>query len=87
MYVVELKALAREVGAESISRDSKVAVIHLREPVGGARVALQKSLGATPRVGYSQIRVPLRDGWKRDLVQTLEGLAAFRAGALALSGA
>ena len=87
LYVVELKTMAREVAAESISRDGKVAVIHLREPVGGARVALQKSLGATPRVGYSQIRVPLRDSWKRDLVQTLEGLAAFRAGALALSGA
>lgn len=85
LYVVELKALAREAGAESISRHSKMAVIQLREPVGGARVALQKVLGNIAQVGHSQIRVPLNASWKQEIVQTFAGLAAFKAEVLELS--
>ena len=85
LYVVELKALAREAGAESISQVGKVAVIQLAEPVGGARVALQKALGNATQVGHSQIRVALKNDWKQELVQTLEGLTAFKAQVLELA--
>jgi len=87
LYVVEIKALAREAGAESISHDGKVAVIQLREPVGGARIALQKALGKATQVGHSQIRVALHDGWEQEILQTLEGLAAFKAEVMELSSA
>jgi hypothetical protein len=86
LYVVELKALAREAGAESISQNGNTTVIQLREPVGGARVALQKALGRTTQVGHSQIRVTLNGTWKQELVQTLEGLATFKAQVLELAG-
>jgi transcription-repair coupling factor (superfamily II helicase) len=87
LYVVEVKALAREAGAESISQDGKVAVIQLREPVGGARVALQKALGKATQVGHSQIRMALHSTWKQEIIKTLEGLAAFKAEVMELASA
>jgi transcription-repair coupling factor (superfamily II helicase) len=86
LYVVKLKALAREARVQSISRNGKVAVIQLGEPIGGDRIALQKTLGGSAQVGHSQIRVSFRDGWTEDLVQTLEGLVAFKTKVLELSG-
>ena len=85
LYVVKLRALAKDVGVEAISKVGREVVLQLREPVGGARLALQKSLGTTPRVGHSQIRLSLRDGWREELVKTLEGLAKFRAEVMELS--
>ncbi|MDE2860984.1 MAG: transcription-repair coupling factor [Chloroflexota bacterium] len=85
LYVVKLRALAKDVGVEAISKVGREVVLQLREPVGGARLALQKSLGTTPRVGHSQIRLNLRDGWREELVKTLEGLAKFRAEVMELS--
>ena len=87
LYVVELKALAREAGVESISHERKVAVIQLREPVGGARVALQKVLGNSAQVGHSQIRVPIHGDWKQEIVRILEGLATFKAEVMELASA
>jgi hypothetical protein len=71
---------------QSISRNGKVTVIQLGEPIGGGRIALQKTLGDSAQVGHSQIRVSFRDGWTEDLVQTLEGLVAFKTEVLKLSG-
>ena len=85
LYVVELKALAREAGAEPISQNGRTTVIQLREPVGGARVALQKVLGNSAQVGHSQIRLPVHGDWKQELVKTLEGLTAFKAEVLELA--
>ena len=85
LYVVELRTLARDVGVEAISRVGREVVLQMREPVSGARMALQKSLGPTPRVGHSQIRLNLRDGWREDLVKTLESLGRFRAEVMELS--
>ena len=86
LFVVELRTLARGAGVEAVSRVGREVVVQLREPVASARLALQKSLGQTPRVGHSQIRLPLRDGWTEDLVGTLERLAEFKEGVLELSG-
>ena len=86
LYVVELKAQAYEAGAGSISQDGKVAVIQLREPVGGARVVLQKALGRAVQVGHSQVRVPIQEGWQRALMDTLASLVSFKARMVELSG-
>jgi transcription-repair coupling factor (superfamily II helicase) len=86
LYVVELKAQARNAGVESIAQERRVLVIQLTEPVGGARLVLQKALGGTAQVGHSQVRLPLRGEWQKALVQTLEGLAAFKAEVLELTG-
>ena len=87
LYVVELRTLAGDVGVEAVSRVGREVVLQLREPVSGARLALQKSLGPTPRVGHSQIRLHLREGWREDLVKTLEGLAKFKADVMELAAA
>ncbi len=85
LFVVELRTLARDVGVEAMSKVGREVVLQLREPVSGARLALQKSLGPAPRVGHSQIRLNLREGWREELVKTLEGLAKFRADVMELS--
>ena len=85
--MVNLKAQARESGADSIAQDGRVAVIHLGEPVGGARLALQKALGSSAQVGHSQVRVALRKGWQEVLAKTLQGMASFRAQGMDLSSA
>ena len=85
LYVVELRSLARSVGVDAISKVGREIVLQMREPVSGARLALQKSLGPSPRVGHSQIRLNLRDGWREEVVKTLEGLAKFRAEVMELS--
>ena len=85
LFVVELRTLARDVGVEAMSKVGREIVLQMREPVSGARLALQNSLGPAPRVGHSQIRLNLRDGWREELVKTLEGLAKFRADVMELS--
>ena len=85
LYVVEIKALARQSGAKSISHDRKVATIQLREPVGGARLVLQKNLGNAAQVGHSQIRVALKGSWRQEIVHILEGLADFKAEVIELA--
>ncbi len=85
LFVVELRSLARDVGVEAVSKVGREIVLQMSEPVSGARLALQKSLGPAPRVGHSQIRLNLRDGWREELVRTLEGLAKFRADVMELS--
>ena len=85
LFVVQLRALARDVGVEAISKVGREIVLQLREPVGGARLVLQRSLGPAPRVGHSQIRLNLKEGWREELVKTLQGLAEFRAEVLELS--
>ena len=87
LYVMDIKSLAREAGAESIVQNGNVAVAQLREPVEGARLALQKTLGKAAHVGHSQIRITLGSGWQKTLSDSLERLAAFKTQALELSGA
>ena len=87
LYVVDMKSLARQAGAESVSQDGKVIVLQLREPVEGARLALQKALGRNVQVGHSQIRIPLARGWQETLSETLERLTAFMSEALELTAA
>ena len=71
----------------NISQNDKTTVIQLREPVGGARIALQKALGNSAQVGHSQIRVPVHGYWKQEIVRILEGLANFKAEVLELASA
>ena len=87
LYVMDVKSLALEAGAESVVQDGNAAVMQLREPVEGARLALQKALGNGVHVGHSQIRIPLGSEWQKALSETLERLAAFKTEALELSGA
>ncbi len=85
LYVVEIKALARQSSVESISHARNVVTIQLREPVGGARLLLQKTLGNAAQVGHTQIKMALKQNWRQDIVHILEGLASFKAKVLELA--
>ncbi len=81
LYLVGLKHLAGEAGIESINQSGSTVTFILLEAVGGARIALEKALGPTARVGNQQVHINMRragDQWKESLVRTLERLMAFR---------
>ena len=85
LYVMDVKSLASQAGAESITQDGKMAVVQMRDPVEGARLVLQKALGRSVQVGHSQVRIPLARGWQETLLETLERLTAFMSEALELT--
>ena len=81
LYIVRLKLLARNAGVKSITRENGHMALRLKEAVGGARMALQRTLGDGISVGNTRLRMDLAghsDGWQEPLVQTLERLVAFR---------
>ena len=80
LYLVDLKLLAGETEAKSITQSGSTVTITLLEPVGGARLPLEKALGPLARVGNQQVRVNLReagDRWEDSLVTILERLKGF----------
>ena len=81
LSLVELRAAAGAVGAESVLRSGSEIVIKMRSPVGSARVPLQRALGPSVTVGNQQVKVPLRglgDQWLSRLTRILERLHVFQ---------
>ena len=81
LYLVDLKLLAGEASVESINESGSIVTLSLLEPAGGARLALERALGPTVKVGNQQVRVSIRrtdDGWTQELRRILERLVAFR---------
>jgi aspartate aminotransferase-like enzyme len=81
LYIVGLKVQAGEARVEAVAREGNTVVLTLPEPVGGARLALEKALGPLARVGNRQVRINigrLGERWKEGLVTILERLSAFR---------
>ena len=80
LYLVGIKILATESAVESITLNGRIITLGLAEPVSGARLALEKALGPTVKVGNQQIRIQLGRGeasWKEPLTDTLENLRDF----------
>ena len=81
LYLLEVRALADQVGVESVTLDEHYSVLRLKSPVGGARPALEKSLEGLAQVGNAQVRVPWHRQevvWKGRLLAVLERLIAFQ---------
>ncbi|MCS7207769.1 MAG: transcription-repair coupling factor [Dehalococcoidia bacterium] len=87
LQVLRWRALALQAGVHSIAKEGDEIVLRLREPVGGARPALEKRLAPVARVGPETVRLPLRGRWEASLTWVLERLATFRQEVLALAGA
>ena len=88
LTLASLRALAAEVGIESIVQGKDAIVLTLRVPVGGARVPLQKALGPSVQVGNTQMQMPLRrlgDEWLSRLTRVLERFMVFQANLTALT--
>ena len=81
LTLTALRALAADVGVESIIQGNDAIVLALKTPVGGARIPLQKALGPSIQVGNTQMQMPLRrlgDEWLSRLTRTLERFLAFQ---------
>ncbi|PKB71975.1 MAG: transcription-repair coupling factor [SAR202 cluster bacterium Io17-Chloro-G6] len=88
LTLAELRALAANVGVESVVQGSDAIVLSLRVPVGGARVPLQRALGPSVQVGNTQMQMPLRrlgDEWLSRLTRVLERFLAFQENLKALA--
>ena len=81
LYLVGLKLLAWGAGVESMNQSGSTITLTLLEPVGGARLALEKALGPLATVGNQQVRVSVRrtdPQWTEGLLRVLERLVTFR---------
>ena len=81
LYLVGLKLLAWGAGVESINQSGATITLTLLEPVGGARLALERALGPLATVGNQQVRVSVRrtdPRWTEGLLRVLERLVTFR---------
>ena len=78
IYVVRIKILANDADVESVIREGNNIAIRLRHGVGGARILLQKDLGALAQVGDSLVRLPMKGRWTESLVWLLERIRSFR---------
>ena len=86
LYTLQVRLLAGAAGVESLAREGDHIALRLREPTGGAKPALQTTLGPVVQVGDRLIRLRMADHWLQELPQALERLAAFRQRLLALVG-
>jgi transcription-repair coupling factor (superfamily II helicase) len=81
LYILTVKALAREVGIQSVAHSSDAITLNLKEPVGGARLPLEKALDTWARVGNLQIRLDKRlmgPQWQKGLLTILKAMKAFQ---------
>jgi transcription-repair coupling factor (superfamily II helicase) len=80
LYVVSLRALAKEAAVQSIATEDGTAVIRTREDGALPRDELEETVPRGVKVGRSMVRVDLGDGWRERLRRTLEQLAEAVAG-------
>lgn len=85
LQALRWRALAIQAGVQSIAKEGDEIVLRMREPIGGARPALQKRLSPVARVGLETVRLPFRGRWQATLSWALERIATFRREMLALS--
>jgi hypothetical protein len=81
LHTAKVRILAERTNIDSVTTSQDRAVLALREPVGGARAALQRALGRGVDVGHMQIRVELDredEEWLAELTAVLEQVETFR---------
>lgn len=80
LYVVKLKLLAKKAHIESIYRDRDRIVLRFSGDIGGARRAMERTLGRNYEVGNNQVRMPLDNldaEWEQPLLEGVKKLAEF----------
>ena len=88
LYSVRIRILARNARVESVVRRNDQVTMKLRDPAGGASLALQKALGHGVKVGHQQLHLPVVGGdvpWGQALITVLEELDVFQERALELA--
>ena len=80
LYIVSLRALAKQAGVQSISTEDGTVLVRLPEGEVLPREALEAQAPRGVRVGRTLLTVELGNGWRDRLRLALEQLAAARAG-------
>ncbi|MBM3924422.1 MAG: transcription-repair coupling factor [SAR202 cluster bacterium] len=81
LYGITVKTLARDVGVQSVAHSSDAIILNLKEPVGGARLPLEKALGSWAKVGNMQVRLDkhlMGPQWQKGLLTILKAMKAFQ---------
>ena len=81
LQLTDLRALASQVGAESVVHANNEITLNFRDPIASARTPLQRALGPSVRVGNQQLQVPLRglgEQWLGRFTLILERLRVFQ---------
>jgi len=82
LHEAKLRVLAERTSVDSVTASADRATLALKEPTGGARAALQKTLGRRVDVGHMQVRVEIdreSNDWLDELAAVLEQMEMFRA--------
>ncbi|MEO6198028.1 MAG: transcription-repair coupling factor [Dehalococcoidia bacterium] len=79
LYVVTVKALARQAGVQSIIKDGAEANVRLKDGLELQRETLESSVPRGVQVGLHRLRIDLSEGWRDRLLLTLEQLIASNA--------
>ncbi len=80
LYVLRLRALAREAGVEAVRRDGNAIVVLLPGPAEVRRLAEAGVISGRAQLGRREVRVPMGssgDRWKADLEEVLRAIAGF----------
>ncbi len=83
-----MRALAEQSGIDSVVAREDTLTLTLKEATGGARQALQRSLGRGVHVGHMQIRVDIdrdADDWLEESLAVMEQVKVFRDRMLSMS--
>ena len=81
LALVDLRLLAGALGMESVTHSGNSVLLVFREPVGSARVPLQRALGPSVDVGNRQMRLSLRgvgDQWLSQITRVMQRLQVFQ---------
>jgi transcription-repair coupling factor (superfamily II helicase) len=76
MYQLRLKALARDAGVGGIGVENSWLVLRSGRGNYAQREKLQRALGERAGVGRREIRLPLDEDWREELVAVLRDIAA-----------
>ncbi|MBQ11559.1 MAG: transcription-repair coupling factor [Planctomyces sp.] len=89
LTLADFRASAGGLGIDSILQNSDGFALHLKTPVGGAKIALQRALGPSVNVGNQQINLPARnmgDEWLPRLTRMVGRFRAFQDRLQSLAG-
>ena len=81
LKLMDLRALAGQVGANSVIHANNAITLNFRDPIASARTPLQRALGPSVKVGNQQLQVPLRglgEQWLSRFTIILERLKVFQ---------
>ena len=85
LYTVRARIMSEEANVVSINSRPDRLTLNFKDPTGGARTALQKTLGRGITVGNMQIRMDIDrddDDWQEELLWVLQNVVEFRERAL-----